>query len=262
MLNNLAHTMKRLIVSDNKAFHCFLRTELKIKTKSPRLYNQAVLHRSASVPYNKNTNINNERLEYLGDAILGAIVADYLFHKFPSRNEGFLTQVRSRLVKRANLEDIADKMGLDRIILLNNKMSGHKKRIYGDALEALIGAMFLDKGYDKTRKYVINHIIRKYVDINTIISRETDFKSRLIEWGQKYRVSVVFDTSGNINIPESKNHVYKTCVLMPTGTQIGKGIGLSKKEAEQNAAEQALEFIAKENFIPEISDNNGSCNNN
>ena len=244
--------MKRLIVSDNKAFCCFLRTELKIKTKNLGLYKQAFLHRSVSISHDKHTHINNERLEYLGDAILDAIIADYLFHKFPSRNEGFLTQVRSRLVKRANLEDIADKMGLDRIIHLSNKMSGHKKRIYGDALEALIGAMFLDKGYNKTRKYVVNYIIRRYVDINTIISRETDFKSRLIEWGQKYKINVIFDTSENLDIPEARNHIYTTNILIPPETILGKGVGLSKKEAEQNAAEKALEFIAIENFIPEI----------
>ncbi len=253
MFRKLAHTMKLLIVKDNREFYCFLRKELKVKTHNPGLYEQAFLHRSASIPHAQHVMINNERLEYLGDAVLDAIVAEYLFKKFPLRNEGFLTQMRSKIVKRSNLEDVAEKMGLDRAIVCHTALHPQKRRIYGDALEALIGAMYLDKGYAKTRKYVVRFIIKNFVNLNDLMTHDTDFKSRLIEWGQKQKIFLLFDTRESTDEAANKRSaIYTTTVKVRGHFVLGRGNGSSKKEAEQSAAEQALEYIATGKMIPDM----------
>ncbi len=251
MFRKLVHTMKLLIVKNNREFYCFLRKELKIKTRNPGLYEQAFLHRSASITHAQHVMINNERLEYLGDAVLDAIIADYLFKKFPSRNEGFLTQMRSKIVKRAHLESVAQQMGLDRAIVCHSNLQPNKRRIFGDALEALIGAMYLDKGYNKTRKYVVRFVMKNYVNLNDLMTHDTDFKSRLIEWGQKQKIFLLFDTQENESIADRRSPLYTTMVKVRGNFILGRGIGSSKKEAEQSAAEHSLEFIASGKMIPE-----------
>jgi len=187
--------------------------------------------------------VNNERLEYLGDAILDAIIAEYLFKKFPGKREGFLTQIRSKIVQRSHLEEIAYKMGLDKIMVCKNHNFQPQRHIFGDALEALIGALYLDKGYKETRHYVIHHILKEFVDIRTLIEKETDFKSRLIEKAQKNRMFVKFD-SAETGHEGSSSPFFHTRVLI--GEQLlGEGKGKSKKEAEQHASEIALNRLSQ-----------------
>jgi ribonuclease-3 len=188
--------------------------------------------------------VNNERLEFLGDAIIDAVIADFLFRKFPNEREGFLTRMRAKIVNRTHLDSIANQMGLVQAVkayATNNETM--KKRICGEVLEALMGAMYIDKGYDKTHKYITSHILENYIDLEKLTQTETDFKSRLFEWGQKHRMLVEFEMieerKGRSNAPPHFS-VQVTISKVP----IAKGSGKSKKEAEQMAAQKTLAFIS------------------
>ena len=191
------------------------------------LYEQACLHRSSSI-CEQGRRINNERLEFLGDAILDAIVADILFHKFKTSKEGFLTNTRAKIVKRESLNEIAVKLGLDNFI----------------TFEALIGAIYLDKGYRYCKKFVETRIIDPYIDLEKISKEEFNFKSRLIEWGQKHKVDIEFALIETI-VDQDNNPVFQSQALLG-GISGGIGIGYSKKESQQNAARIALNRIRRD----------------
>jgi ribonuclease III len=231
----------KLLISHDRKFYLLLRTHLKINPGKIKLYEIAFLHRSASISFSDGSVVNNERLEYLGDAILDAVIADYLFKKFPRKKEGFLTQMRSKIVKRSNLDLIARNLGIDYLVVSNTNRHSHKKHIYGDALEALIGAIYLDKGFKETRNYIINYVLKNFVNLEELLSKETDFKSRLIEWGQKNKVIISFESTEEYTeieqAPTFITHVKISEQL------VGHGSGKSKKEAEQNAAEQAYNQV-------------------
>ncbi len=178
----------------DREYYRLVRDMFGIRAHNIELYKLALMHRSASIDLDDGTHLNNERLEFLGDAVLEAIVSDYLFIEFPDKNEGFLTQVRSKIVSRTSLNDIAVRIGLDKHVIVQHNSNHIQKHLYGDALEAMIGAIYLDKGYDFTNRLIINDIIGRHLDLNQVTQIETDFKSRLIEWGQKHRLKVVFDT--------------------------------------------------------------------
>ena len=229
-------------MSPDKKFYLLLKSHLKISPGKIKLYEIAFLHRSASVSFIDGTIVNNERLEYLGDAILDAVIADYLFRKFPRKKEGFLTQMRSRIVKRSNLDVIARNLGIDYLVVSNTQRNLHKKHIFGDAFEALIGAVYLDKGFKKTRKYIINYVLKHYIDLDELLTHETDYKSRIIEWGQKNKEMIIFETSEEYaEIDQSPSFISQ---VKHGDSILGKGMGKSKKEAEQNAAEQAYNEVS------------------
>lgn len=236
----MIHPIKLLIVPDKK-FYLLLRTHLKIDPGKIKLYEIAFLHRSASLSFSDGSVINNERLEYLGDAILDAVIADYLFKKFPWKKEGFLTQMRSKIVKRSNLDLLARNLGIDYFIVSNTSRNSHKKHIYGDAFEALIGAIYLDKGFKKTRDYIVHYVLKNFVNLEELLAKETDFKSRLIEWGQKNKVMITFETTEEYTEMEQAP-AFITHVKV-NDQELGCGSGKSKKEAEQNAAEQAYNNV-------------------
>lgn len=190
--------------------------------------------------------MNNERLEYLGDAILDAIIADFLFEQYPAEQEGFLTKMRAKIVSRAHLNRLSVQMGLQRLII-SHSCNSTQRHIYGDALEAFIGAMYLDKGYRKTRRYLIKKIFKKYIDLETLEHLETDFKSRIIEWGQKHRRIITFGYREEHEAKESSPVFY--AALSIEGMQVGEGRGNSKKEAEQNASMMVLSSEADLSFL-------------
>lgn len=205
------------------------------------LYELSITHKSACINLPDGTSINNERLEYLGDAILDAIIADYLYLWFPERGEGFLTQLRSKIVKRKELNRLSYNLGLSPLIITNSRQNQEKVNILGNALEALIGAIYLDKGYYRTRKFVIVRILDKYLDLERLARKESDFKSRIIEWAQKNKQEISFlnqeSTDGN-------HETYFISRVVLNDEELGSGTGHSKKDAEQQAAEEALEKIA------------------
>lgn len=210
------------------------------------IYEMAFIHRSASFYLPNGNRINNERLEYLGDAVLDTILSEYLFSTFPDADEGTMTKTRSRLVNREMLNQISRKMGLHKLLV--TQISNHKstRHLYGDALEALTGAIFIDKGYKKTKKFIIGKVLRDFVDLESIIDTDNDFKSLLFEWAQKSKSSVVFSYNEEYDFI-SKMSVFST-TLKVNNEIMGAGNGSSKKEAEQEASRQAWTVIsAKEN---------------
>jgi len=235
-------SLKLLMVKD-KEFYTFLKKRLKINPRHLRLYELAFLHKSASLTMPDGSMVNNERLEYLGDAVIDAIVADYLFRTFPGEREGFLTRMRSKIVNRQHLDSIANRMGLaEAVVSFATSREAKKKRISGEALEAMMGAMYLDRGYEKTCKYFTGHILKNFIDLQKLLQTETDFKSRFLEWGQKNRLQVEFETISE-KIEKSKNTPQFIVQATISGVPVSKGSGKSKKEAEQQAAQRALTFI-------------------
>lgn len=207
-----------------------------------KLYELAFTHRSASVILENGQQVNNERLEFLGDAILGAVVTDYLFKEFPHYNEGDLTKLRSKIVNREFMNSLAQKIGIDTFIISQAKGMPQKKHIYGNTLEALIGSIFLDKGFKKTRKFILKKIIRSHVNSAWLISSNTDYKSLLIQWGQKNKQEISFDNFELVD-EEEKLPVFVASVKV-MNLCVGEGTGSTKKEAQQHAAKHALENIA------------------
>jgi ribonuclease-3 len=240
VLNNYKKNKELLLPPDRK-FVKILKTILGFRPGRIDYYHKAFIHKSATKIYPTGQSINNERLEYLGDAILDAIIAEYLFDKFPFRDEGFLTQMRSKIVNRENLNFLALKLGINQLVISNTANSIHKF-IYGDALEALIGALYIDKGYRRTKKVVINRIIKDHINVKKLISLETDFKSRIIEWGQKNKTLVNFESAGQPD-ENNKNHITFISHLFIGDELKGQGVGYTKKEAEQNASKQAIEHL-------------------
>lgn len=196
------------------------------------LYKLAFSHRSLALEQAGGIRLSNERLEYLGDAVLGAVVADLLFRKYPTKDEGFLTEMRSRLVSRDHLRQMAVKLGVDEL-LQRDAGPGSYRSMYGDALEALIGAIYLDKGYGVTQGFIIGRIIRPHVDLAEIESTEKNFKSVLLNWSQREKRNVVFQT-----VNENSRDRLITIRLLIDGEAKAEGSDYIKKKAEQLVAEK------------------------
>lgn len=207
------------------------------------LYELAFIHRSASVFLSDGSTANNERLEFLGDAILDAVIAEYLFSSFPTKDEGFLSKMRSKIVKRKHLNSLAIKIGVNKLIVSNSINANGGKHICGNAFEALIGAIYLDKGYKVAQKFIVEKILDTHIDLEELEYRETDYKSRIIEWAQKSRTEISFESQEEYTSKEEPP-VFVTRVLV-SNQLMGQGKGTSKKEAEQNAAEQAFVNISE-----------------
>jgi ribonuclease-3 len=201
------------------------------------LYKLAFSHRSAPSPTVNGVQLSNERLEFLGDAILGAVIADLLFRRFPFRDEGFLTEMRSRIVSRENLKSLALKIGIDKYMNVNST-PGTFRSMYGDAFEALIGAVFLDKGYKLTERFVIDRIINIHLDLNQIEKADVNFKSRIINWGQREKKVVFFET-----MEESNGRGLIKVRLLIDDQEVATGADYVKKKAEQIAAQKACENL-------------------
>lgn len=207
------------------------------------LYKVALIHRSASVMVDGEA-INNERLEFLGDAVIETVTSDYLFIAYPRFQEGELTKLRSKIVSRQSLNAISEKMGLSECIICNQTISQTQKHIYGDAFEAMMGAIYLDQGYDFVNRLLINDIYTRFLDLDQVVEEETDFKSRLIEWGQKSHHRVLFKTRP-VQGQAYGTAEFKSTILID-GLEVGHGLGASKKEAEQNAARSLTTEVTDE----------------
>lgn len=200
------------------------------------IYRLAFYHKSMKNSDNLHAHYNNERLEYLGDALLSTIVAEYLFKKYPNQNEGFLTKMRSKIVKRKSLNHLAEKMGLD-LILSNYSQGRMSNAMMGNALEALIGAIYLESGYRFTKNYVINKILRRYIDIHHLESVDDNFKSRLLEYCQKNGHNIDFRLINKYK--HEKRDRFKVAIVL-NGEEVAFGDDFNKKSAEQAASKIAL----------------------
>ena len=225
----------------DRAYYKILKTIFGIVPNNIELYKLALIHRSASLFLEDGTPVNNERLEFLGDAVIETIVSDFLFIEYPEEKEGVLSQLRSRIVSRSSLNRLAIEIGLDRHIIAQGNIPVLQKHIYGDALEALFGAIYLDKGYNFANRLFINGLLRKYVAWEDMAEQENDFKSRLIEWGHKSKRQVHFETKPGAaytsNLPQFETTIYVD------GQPAGRGEGGSKKESEQAAAHGVFQIF-------------------
>ncbi len=224
-------------ILDKREFGTRLKKLLGFSPGNLRLYEVAFIHRSASFTLPDGKRVNNERLEYLGDAVLDAILSDYLFEKFPDASEGFMTKIRSRIVNREVLNQLAVSMGINKILVSNVNSAYPTRNLYGDALEALIGSIFLDKGFKKTKKLFINKVFNKYLDLNVIVNTDTDYKSLVFEWVQKHKNNLIFTYNEEYDF-NLKKSIFSTTLIIDK-EELGNGHGASKKEAEQEAASQA-----------------------
>lgn len=228
------------LFSKNKELSEAIKNIFGFRPENIFLYDLAFRHKSASIEQKKGLKYNNERLEYLGDAVLSAVVADFLFKKFPNKNEGFLTEIRSRIVSREHLNSLAVKLGIAKFIKFSFDHNVYRS-INGDTFEAFIGALYLDKGYNFTKRIIINRIIKYHVDIDEIVNTDQNFKSRLIEWAQKEKRQVEFIVVNKIGSGFKKQYEVEVYIdKIPIAT----GMDFSIKKAEQNAASKAFEAIS------------------
>lgn len=240
MLRNQIDKIRLFFRKDKGSYLCFYRI-LGFYPHNIQLYQQALLHKSSAIRSEKGRLVNNERLEFLGDAILDAIIGDIVYQHFEGKREGFLTNTRSKIVQRETLNKLAVQIGLDKLIKYSSRSSSHNSYMYGNAFEAFIGAIYLDQGYDRCKKFLVERIIKPYIDLDKLSRKEVNFKSKLIEWSQKNKVEVSFELIEQFLDKES-NPVFQTEVRIE-GLPAGTGTGYSKKESQQNAAQTALKKI-------------------
>jgi ribonuclease-3 len=243
----------RLFFHPKKESYFALKKILGFFPNDISFYEEALLHKSSfkDNEVKQGAFRNNERLEFLGDAILDAVVADIVFKKFKNQNEGFLTNTRSKIVKRETLDRISGRLGLSRLIITSPRSHAQKNHILGNALEAFIGAVYLDQGYRKTYRFIEKRIISAYINIDALAKVDVNFKSTLLEWSQKYKVQLEYELLENYT-DRDNNPVFESQALL-NGLVAGLGTGNSKKESHQQAAEQALDKIKTEkNFVQEV----------
>lgn len=240
MLRNQINKIRLLFRKDRESYLCFYRI-LGFYPRDIRIYEQALLHKSSAVRSEMGRLLNNERLEFLGDAILDAIVGDIVYKRFEGKREGFLTNTRSKIVQRETLNKLAVEIGLDKLIKYSTRSSSHNSYMYGNAFEAFIGAIYLDQGYERCKRFMEEKIFKNYIDLDKMSRKEVNFKSKLIEWSQKSKVEVSFELIEQF-LDEDYNPMFHTEIRIE-GISAGKGTGYSKKESQQNAAQAALKKI-------------------
>jgi ribonuclease III len=233
----------KLYLSPNRKYVKSLKNLLGFVPGNLSLYRLAFRHKSVAQNVKKGVKNSNERLEFLGDAVLGSVVAEVLFKLYPFEDEGFLTELRSKIVNRSNLNQLARKLGFEQLIQYDNRMvnSTRQGSLLGDAFEALIGAVYLDKGYDFTKNFLVNHIIKSHIDIHKLEQTETNFKSKLIEWCQRHGKDITFELIENQDGESNKLFTVQASI---DGEIMGQGKEFNKKNAEKLAAEKACEALS------------------
>ena len=242
MLRNQIDKIRLLFHKDRESYFCFYKI-LGFFPRNIRFYEQALLHKSTSIRSEKGRPLNNERLEFLGDAILDAIVGDIVYKHFEGRREGFLTNTRSKIVQRETLNKLAVEIGLDKLVKYSTRSS------YGNAFEAFIGAIYLDQGYERCKQFMEKKILKNYIDLDKMSRKEVNFKSKLIEWSQKTKMEVSFELIEQF-LDQDYNPMFHTEVRIE-GLSAGTGTGYSKKESQQNAAQMALKKIKSDEAFKE-----------
>ena len=222
-----------------------LRNILGFLPRDIRLYQTALMHKSLTLREKGEKHINNERLEYLGDAVLSAVVADILYQRYPNKQEGFLTTLRSKLVRRDTLNKLAVQMGLDKLVLYSGRAtSAHNSYMNGNAFEAFFGAIYLDRGYEYCMSFARDVIFKKYINIEEVSKTEENYKSKLIEWCQKHQFEFKFDIVSQKILQDRNTPKFVSRVTIE-GVYCGTGDGYSKKESHQKAAQQAYKHIRR-----------------
>jgi len=234
----------KLYLSPEKEFVKKLKNILGFVPGNVTLYKMAFRHRSAAKILKNGSRSSNERLEFLGDAVLGSVIAELLFKHYPYKEEGFLTEMRSKIVNRANLNQLAKKIGFDKLIQFDQRSVSIQTKhnsMLGDAFEAIIGAIYMDKGYNFTKEFLLRRIVKPHIDIHTLELTETNFKSKLIEWCQRHGKDVMFELAEN---GEGESAKLFTISAVVEGEKVGTGRDYNKKNAEKLAAEKACETLS------------------
>jgi ribonuclease-3 len=218
----------------DKEIRTYFKNIFGFRVRHVNLFRTALMHRSLSGLTQIGNKENNERLEYLGDAVLGAVIADFLCHKYPSATEGNLTQMRSKLVNRKQLGELANKLGLSDMVETAGNINS--KNIPGNTFEAVVGAIYRDQGYKRTARILLDHIFLVHLDMDTVLEEDKDFKSRLLIWAQHHHCKVVFTHETE---PDAHRDLFRAHISMD-GEPLTEAVGNSVKGAEQRASELAL----------------------
>ncbi len=220
-------------------FFLKLKNNLEIISTNKNLYKKAFTHSSMNIKDNSGNKLNYERLEFLGDSIFTLIISQYLYFNFPDAEEGELTKLRAKVVSRERLNFIGKEMGLINLIESKNQ-NNFGKNIHGNLLESLLGALFVDKGFKKTKDYIISKIIKPYININSLNISILSYKSLILEWSQKRKNKIIFDT----NIDKKDNHkIMFSSNFYLNEKFITKSTGSSKKKAEENVSKKAFDEL-------------------
>lgn len=230
----------------DKALSEFIKNDFGFYPKNIVLYQLAFTHKSASDSNIGNYRVSNERLEYLGDAILSAVPADYLFRLFPTKPEGFLTEMRSRIVSRVSLNKLSQKLGFGEVIHYAHDNHSNYKSMTGNAFEAFIGALYLDRGYEFTKKIIIERIIKVHIDLDLLEQTDVNFKSKLLEWAQKEKHHVEYK---NQNGKTSGHERLYYITVEIDGKEYAQGVDYSIKGAEQLASEKTWNMLVEQNKV-------------
>ena len=243
MLNNLIDKIK-LSFRKDKELYFSLYEIIGFYPHNIEYYKMTLMDKSIMHRNNKGKPVNNERLEFLGDAILDAIVGDIVYHHFPGKREGFLTNTRSKLVQRETLNKLAQDMGINELILSNGHSASHNNYMGGNAFEALVGAIYLDRGYNACMQFMQQRILTTRINLDKLAYKEVNFKSKLIEWSQKNRVKIEFALLQQ-KVEKGGSPVFIYQVVLE-GVEGCSGQGYSKKESQQLAAKLTLEKLKRE----------------
>jgi len=248
----------RLLTAKQKEPYLLFYNLLGFYPRHIELYELALRHKSSSVRNDDGILLNNERLEFLGDAVLNLLVSDILFNQFKNQKEGFLSKTRAKIVRRESLNRIAAELGLNELTVTAQSLDTPHISIYGNALEALIGAIYTDQGYDRCKHFIEKKIISQFIDIQAVASSDVNYKSALLEWSQQHKADLTIQTDELAN--QGKKSFQFCARVLLNGTLIGEGCGFSKKEAHQQAAKKAMEEIKKHPemagaFRESVSDN-------
>ena len=243
MLNNLLDRIK-LPFRKDKELYLSLYEIIGFFPRDIQLYKLALMHKSVMKRNAKGKPVNNERLEFLGDAVLDAVVGDIVYKHFPGKREGFLTNTRSKLVQRDTLNKLSKEMGIEKLILSSGHSSSHNSYLGGNAFEALVGAIYLDRGYDACMKFMNERILSQMINIDKVAYKEVNFKSKLIEWSQKNRVNLKFELIDQHK--DTNGSPVFSYMAVIEGLEGGSGKGYSKKESQQNASKLTLEKLRKD----------------
>ena len=242
MLNKIIDRIK-LPFRKEKELYLSLYNIIGVLPHNLSFYKTALLHKSVARRNDKGKPVNNERLEFLGDAILDAIVGDIVYEHFPGKREGFLTNTRSKIVQRETLNKLANDLGITRLILSSGHSQSHNSYLGGNAFEALVGALYLDHGYTACMKFMKKQILGELINIDKVAYKEVNFKSKLIEWTQKHKIRLEFKPLSFGKDKEGSPTFSFQVVL--EGIACGEGSGYSKKESQQEAAKVTLQYIRK-----------------
>lgn len=248
MLNKTIDRIRLFFLRKNKPYLCFYNI-LGFIPGNIRLYETAISHKSLNQNSHHHVE-NNERLEFLGDTVLDSIVADILYRHFPKQKEGFLTRTKSKIVQRESLNKLSDEIGLTDYIRNSINSNPHNTNIGGNAFEAIVGAIYLDKGYDFCYRFIRDQIIEKHFDIDKIAKTEENYKSTILEWGQKKKILISFTTIQEC-VTDNNVNIFNT-IVTAEDIEIGAGKGFNKKESQQKAAEMAVKKLKDKTLCDQI----------